>query len=114
MILELAIDAAAVHRLTRLVTADSLTEPARSALVRSVGVSIDADELAHEAVELLRGRDPRGVPRTADLVTCRWCASVWVSFGVLAARRLFPRMWDPVARALALSSVSTLIAGLED
>jgi len=41
-----------------------------------------------------------------ELVTCTWCASVWVGFGAVLARAYVPRVWAPVARALAFSSLA--------
>ena len=41
-------------------------------------------------------------PKLARLITCRWCAGVWIAAGVVGARSLAPRAWTPVARALAL------------
>lgn len=106
----LLIDALAAYRLTRLVTADSITEPLRAAVIASTyAEGLDEGETWDEVVM----NDPRP-PRLAELVTCRWCAGVWVSFGVVAARRFAPRLWDPIARALAMSAGAALIAGLED
>lgn len=44
------------------------------------------------------------------LIGCPWCAGMWVAFGVVLARRVAPRAWSPVARALALSAVAGLLA----
>lgn len=83
------VDVLATHRLTRLVVDDEVTEPVRQAVLsRSDGF-------------------------WADLIGCRWCVSVWVGFGVVAARTLAPQVWNPVARALALSTASTLVGRLE-
>ncbi len=82
---ELSVDALAAYRLTRLATTDAIADVPRTALQR-------------RSVFLL------------DLLNCPWCTSVWVSFGVVAARRSVPRLWDPVATALALSAVAGFIA----
>lgn len=55
MPLELAVDALAAYRLTRLAVKDDLTEPWRESL-RS--------------------------PFLAALTSCMWCAGVWAAFGV--------------------------------
>lgn len=124
-LLELAEDMLAVHRLTRLATLDEITRPWREQLiersyvhhrwVRDDGVVVERHLPEHEgpggwetAVEV----DGLGAPRLATLITCRWCASVWVALAVVVVRRR--RWWRPVGRLLALSSASTLLAGLED
>ena len=52
-------------------------------------------------------------PRLATLLTCRWCASVYVGLAVVAARRWLPG-WGYVASALAGSSAAALLAHWED
>ena len=84
--LDLATDALATYRITRLVTTDAITAPARKAL-------------NHRGV---------GGNWLADLVSCPWCTGVWVAFGVVAARRVAPRDWVPIAQALALSAAAGL------
>jgi hypothetical protein len=113
-VLRLVVDAMATYRLTRLATADVISEPIRrSIVIRSVELPIDelADgtATAQEAVDGLD--DP---PKVARLITCRWCAGMWIAAGVVAARRLAPKAWDPVADALALSAAAVLAARLED
>jgi hypothetical protein len=105
----LALDALATYRLTRLATADIISEPVRLAVVRSTGAPVpDADLTAREIVDELD--DP---PKLATLVTCRWCAGLWIAGAVTVARMCFPRYWDPAARALALSASAVLLARLE-
>ncbi len=105
------IDALAVHRLTRLVTADDLTGPIRDGLIRWAydrqGISF-ADDPTKFA------QDDPNAPRLAQLVTCRWCASTWLAGGFVLGKRLVPKAWGPVSEILALSSLAALIAGLED
>lgn len=93
---------------------DVITEPWRRRMVAAAGVPVAGDVTAVEAVEDLRGQNPVTVPKAAELITCRWCAGMWVSLGVVAARRLAPRLWDPLARALAFSAGAALLAALED
>jgi hypothetical protein len=110
--LPLALDLLATYRLTRLATADVISEPARMAVLRRVGAEPPpgADEpTAQVVVESLE--DP---PRLATLVTCRWCAGMWIAAAVMAARRLVPGAWDPAARALALSAGAVLLSRFED
>ncbi len=122
----LLLDALAAYRLTRLATADTILSGPRDKLVRDAyardGRLAEATELADdEGVHLaepggwaeLAPLDPKA-PKLATLVTCRWCAGMWVSLGVVAARRLCPRAWAPLATALAYSAGAALLAGLED
>jgi hypothetical protein len=109
---ELTVDALATYRLTRLATADVISEPARMAVLRRVGAEPPAgaeDPSAQQVVEAMD--DP---PRLATLVTCRWCAGVWIAGSVALARRAAPDAWDPVARGLALAAAAVLLARFED
>lgn len=121
--LDLAVDMAAVHRLTRLATEDVITAPLRD---RVVEYAYDrARRRSYATAEFEAGRfdpsvpgawselaqDDEAAPKLATLVTCRWCASVWVAAGVVAVRRC--SWWPPLGRLLALSSASTLAAVLE-
>lgn len=126
MLVELALDIAAVHRLTRLATEDTITRPARDAAIRDAYRRAGRDELELKIRRAGVGLDAEPVdvtefvledpspPFVAGVLTCRWCASVWIAAGVVAARRLAPSLWAPAARLLALSSASTLLARLED
>jgi hypothetical protein len=108
----LALDLLATYRLTRLATADVISEPVRMAVLRRVGAEPppgDEDPTAQEVVESLQ--DP---PRLATLVTCRWCAGMWIAAGVTAARLVAPRTWDVAARGLALSAGAVLLSRFED
>jgi hypothetical protein len=128
-VIPLLLDALAAYRLTRLITADTILDGPRDALVlrayqgqagkakgRIPGVLAE-----EEGINLsepggwseLAQVDPYA-PKLAVLITCRWCSGVYVGFGIAAARRLFPRAWPPIAEALALSAGAALIAGLED
>ena len=106
------IDALATYRLTRLATADVISEPVRMALLRRTGAEPPAgedDPTAQEVIESLE--DP---PRLATLITCRWCAGIWIAAGVTVARMVAPRAWEPVSRGLALSAGAVLLARFED
>lgn len=82
--IDLVTDALAVFRLTRLVTTDAIMQPARDAI--------------------------QGRPFVREVTSCDWCLSVWVAFGVVTARAICPRVWRPIAQALAFSTVAGLIA----
>jgi hypothetical protein len=85
-----AVDAMASYRLTRLLISDGIADRPRSALTGS-----------------LRGRGNR---KLVELIECPWCTGFWVAVGVVAARRLVPAAWDPVARILAFSAAAGLVA----
>lgn len=122
--LELATDALAVHRLTRLVTADTITEPVRWALVSAIlrrdpglctrlnRMEVGLEDRPADAEELVGSIE--NPPKLAVLLTCRWCAGVWVAGAVVAARTIAPRAWRPLGQAMALASAGALLAGLED
>lgn len=114
---ELVVDALAVHRLTRLVTEDVITQPARAVVIRWAyrmwsGNPTALEGMSDVDVDDLPLNDDEA-PKVADLIKCRWCTSVWIAGFVVVARRYCPRVWDPLGRALALSTVGTLAAGLE-
>ena len=52
-------------------------------------------------------------PKLATLVTCPWCASFYVAIAVVVARRIAPRAWTPIARALAGSHLAGLAANID-
>jgi hypothetical protein len=112
------VDALACYRLTRLVTRDTLTEPARRVWVESVysGAGRMLPAVASQdgvtSGEIVSATvDP---PTLATLATCDWCASVWIAAGALAIRRFVPKVWEPLAELLAMSAVAGLLAGHEE
>lgn len=127
--LELVIDCAAAYRLTKLVTDDSITQEPRDAIIRwayrrKIGpwpIEVDGTSTAQEAID----RRPPGTwqdvvaadadpPKLAELITCRWCAGMYVAAGIVAVSRLAPRTWRPLARLLALSAAAAWLARIED
>jgi hypothetical protein len=110
--LGLVVDGLATYRLTRLATADIISEPVRMAVLRRVGAEPQPGEEDPTAQEVVESLDHP--PRLATLVTCRWCAGIWIAAGVTAARLIAPRAWEPVARGLALSAGAVLLARFED
>lgn len=117
--LELAVDALATFRLTRLVVADVLTAEARDAIVEGAYASAGRRERAvaewlpeGEAVgrwaeAVANDPDP---PKLATLVTCPWCTGMYLAAGVALARRVAPRPWSALAKVLALSAAAGIIA----
>jgi hypothetical protein len=113
--LVLLTDVLATYRLTRLATVDVIAEPARRAVLRRTA-ALPADATVEEDPRVAQDvvEDLEEPPRLATLVTCRWCAGVWIAAGVSVARLVAPAVWDPVARGLALSAGAVLLARLED
>jgi alkylhydroperoxidase family enzyme len=87
---DLAVGALAVHRLTRLITEDSITEPLRRPVL-----------------------EDRPDSRLADFLTCPWCVSVWVAAGWLALTAAAPRIARPLGAVLAWSTAAGLLSSLE-
>lgn len=118
--LELVVDAVAVYRLTRLVTKDVITAPARDAFVEATYIVAERSEAVRDEIESAQmtwseyAEDDKKAPKLATLVVCRWCASVWLAAGVLVLRRYAPRAWRPLSEILVFSAASALLAGLED
>lgn len=116
---DLLVDAVATYRLTRLVTADTIADPIRERVVEAAYVSAGRGEEIREVAEATSWSEVaiaegRHAPKIATLVTCRWCAGMWIAFAVVAARRVAPRSWRHVATALACSAAAALLAGLEE
>lgn len=82
------VDVLAGHRLTRLVTEDTITAPLREKIFKKYPPTEDS---------------------WSYVFTCAWCTSLWIGLGVTAARKLYPRVWNPLAEALAISSAAGLI-----
>lgn len=112
------LDALAAYRLTRLVTADTITLALRARIIRwTYERKGDTDWIASGTTDSqweLIPDDDDDPPKLATLITCRWCAGMWISGFVIAARRYAPGIWAPIARALALSAAAALVARLED
>lgn len=117
-----AIDALATFRLTRLVVEDQLTVEWRDALISAAYATEGREATMVRALEEM-GLDMRpGVwadqvvpndpdpPKLAYLITCPWCAGMYVAAGVAIARRLAPRPWQALAKVLALSAAAGIIA----
>lgn len=113
-------DLMAAHRLTRLATTDSITEPARAVLIvaayRAAGLEAHAWDLLKASPHSTwteRAQDDPDAPWPAQLITCRWCAGWWISLAIVVARRRWPRGWALVADTAACSSAAGLLAHLE-
>lgn len=85
--------ALATARITRLVTRDTITTPARMWLINRAGV--DA--------------------RFSELITCDWCSGVWVSSAVLGSTWAWGehRWLQVILSILAMAHVVGLLASWE-
>jgi hypothetical protein len=82
------IDALAVMRLSRLVREDTIFDHVRYRLV-------------------IHHRCSKWFPK---FIKCPWCVSMWCGFAVAIGRRFAPRLWSPLALALASSYAASLAA----
>lgn len=125
------IDVLAAYRLTRLTTTDTITRPARVRVIRYAYGQRQSNPAwlkrsdgevtepywrgAQTESEWDRApHDDDDAPKLAAFIICPWCVGFWISGFVVVARRYAPRIWDPVARALATSAAAALLARLED
>jgi hypothetical protein len=95
----LIVGALAVHRLTRLITEDEITDPIR------------------ERLNPVVVNGPRGIERESSrlgyLVRCPWCVSPYVAAGWAALTVAAPAVAATAGAVLAWSSVTGLLASLE-
>lgn len=105
-------DCIAVTRLTRLIVADDISEPIRElwleAAYRGKVAPRGAGPVDTWTEQYHRDPDP---PKLATVIMCRWCASVWIAFGVIVVRRT--RAWGWLADALVMSEAAALSERLE-
>lgn len=127
---DLLVDSAAAYRLTKLVTDDVITQPLRDRLLERIyrGTDLHPDRtLLMVPIDMLPMPDlhdegswqdftirDEHPPKLATLLTCRWCAGVWIAAGVTVARRVAPRAWRPAAELLTCAAAAALLARFED
>lgn len=89
--IRLAVQAAAAYRITRLIQQDQLPPLPR---------------LRERMNDVLTREDPPTALQgeLIYMVNCPWCLGFWVSVAVLIADAVAPRLWRPLATALALSA----------
>jgi hypothetical protein len=81
----------AVYRLTRLVVADSISEPTRKRVWRRFGTA----------------------SWLGKLVNCEWCASIWIAAPMTYWLFHSPTTYSPAAAFLAASAAAGLLSGHE-
>jgi hypothetical protein len=87
------VDALATYRLTVLIKDDKITEGLREAVFRRYGHLEDEDG-----------------PNPSYLMGCPWCLSIYFGALTVAAEHFAPRFWRPLARVLAFSAATGLLA----
>jgi len=87
--MDLIVDVAATYRLTRLVVQDVIAAPAR---------------------EKIFAKYPPHDRSWSYVLTCPWCASIWIGLGVMTVRSLSPSAWDPIAKGLAASAATGILS----
>lgn len=111
---DLLLTALAAHRVTRLVTTDSITDPLRQAIfdrwpptLQRAGQRWNGELglLVHRPADETWPR-PRKVTAMLD---CPWCAGFWISAAFVFGRRI-P---NPLLTTFALSSVVGLIGAAD-
>lgn len=112
--IELLLDSLAAYRLTKLVVDDQLTAEWRDAIIGAAYTAVGRGTEGPSEVTpgawvdfVVEDDDP---PKLAFLVTCPWCAGMWVSLGVVVLDAVAPRPWRHLRRALAMSAAAGLIA----
>lgn len=90
----LAVQAAAAYRVTRLLQQDELPPlPALRQRLNQAAANNDPSTTKGKIKDEL-----------LYMFECPWCLGFWVSVAVLAADAVAPRLWRPLATALALSA----------
>lgn len=97
---DLVVDALAVFRGWRLLSRDTIFDTPRDWWKSWV---------YSRAPEPEPGRG-QPVPKAIELIGCPWCVSVYGAVAVVILRTRYPKVWRPIARALALSALCGLIA----
>ena len=115
------------YRLTRLIVADSITEPIRNRILSRwpsddtlftdewvTDTSGEPQTLSGAAVVWADvGWAPMKPSRWGELVTCAWCASVYVGALVVLGVVFLPGWFEYVMLAGAVSAITGLLSGWE-
>ena len=95
--------ALATARLTRLVTADRITEAPR----RWIGGFHSVPDYGDAEVTIANRH------RLYLFITCPWCVSIWIAAAVVALSVLIPHVWIYAAAMLSASEVAGLLSRAE-
>ena len=98
---DMVVDVLAAYRLTRLATADIISEPARQTAVTQApsGVRPCTGNGSCADSRSSSSRPSKTPTKLARLITCRWCAGVWIAGAVIAATPLPPEDGTPSRKA---------------
>lgn len=96
------LDLLAVHRLTRLITRDQITEPLRETIEKEIGTAVTAKIISQNTADKL-----------IYLMGCDWCASMWAGAVALGLKHYLPDTWANLRYVLAASTVTGFIASYE-
>ena len=99
---DIALSAAATHKLSRLLARDPVTSPLRAPFTSYRGTAGPA-ELAEEA----RGQGARKT--VGELVTCPFCTGTWIATGLTAGLIYAPRATRLVTATLAALAGADLL-----
>ena len=105
-------------RITRLVTTDTITKPARDAAHHRILFN-RAQRAALAAGDEVPPPDNQARAKArawaAELITCRWCMGVWVSAAVVASEHRWGhrRWWRAAADTAVAAYAVGLMAGAE-
>lgn len=94
----------ATHKLSRLLTKESVTSPLRAPFARYTGPAGHAE--LHEQVRTDGGPTRHAV---GELVTCPFCMAVWVATGLAGGLVLAPRATRLAATVLTLVAASDFL-----
>lgn len=83
------VDVLAVYRIVRLIIDDEIFDTPREHVMESLRRA--------------------GYDKAITGLQCYWCTGMYVAFAVVAARAVVPRVWGPVARALAFSAAAGIV-----
>lgn len=114
----LVLNLLAVHRLTRLATKDTVTQPVRERMIRRAYWGRDGNRMPTvndwpTAWQDQAEDDGPAAPKMAVLLICRWCSSWYIGVTVAVLTWAVWDVWQWPALALALSTGGTLLARLE-
>jgi hypothetical protein len=101
----------AVHRLTRLITHDKITESAREHALQLIYRMAGRKLAAPTPTVRAKGAPPKNDPLTlATLITCPWCMSIWIVGAVVVLERARPESWAPMRDAAATAAIAGCVA----
>lgn len=114
-------DSIATYRLTKLITDDSITQPLRDRIIERAYENAGRGQWARDVFSPTVEGDWQDIveadelpPKLATLITCRWCAGMWVAMFVVLARRVAPSAWRHLSDVLVFSAAAALLARAED